>query len=300
MSEVSRIRFHGLDALHLQASDGASAIVTCHGAHVVSWIPADGDERLYLSEQSAMQEGAPIRGGIPVIFPQFATYGPLPHHGFARTRIWMWRLAETEPIGKEAGVRLRLEDSPETYDLWPHRFAAELSVGIDNHRLKVQLLIENTDRVPFDFTAALHTYLRVLDVRLVRLDGLQGTRFRDRTRSDLESEDTAEAITIAEEVDRIYLDAPDTLRLREPNRSLGLHAEGFPEVVVWNPWITKCALLPDMPDQGYLNMLCVEAAAVARPIRLEAGERWIGTQVLDGGAFELTSPHSIDRTGAPG
>ena len=63
--------------------------VYLHGAHVTSWKPArDHDERLFLSERSEFRAGTAIRGGIPVIFPQFAAEGPLPRHGFARTSEW--------------------------------------------------------------------------------------------------------------------------------------------------------------------------------------------------------------------
>jgi hypothetical protein len=33
--------------VHLRAADGANTIVTTYGAHVVSWIPAGGDERIF-------------------------------------------------------------------------------------------------------------------------------------------------------------------------------------------------------------------------------------------------------------
>ena len=39
---------------------------------------AGDDERLFLSPQSALDNHSPIRGGVPVVFPQFATYGSLP------------------------------------------------------------------------------------------------------------------------------------------------------------------------------------------------------------------------------
>src|SRR3954463_8096737 len=73
----------------LRADDGATAEIHHHGAHVTSWRPSpDGDERLYLSGASEYGDGKAIRGGIPIIFPQFATEGPLPRHGFARTTAW--------------------------------------------------------------------------------------------------------------------------------------------------------------------------------------------------------------------
>ena len=79
----------GLDRVTLSSRDGARAEVYLQGAHVTSWRPATDDrERLFLSERSKYCPGGAIRGGIPVIFPQFAAEGPLPRHGFARTSRW--------------------------------------------------------------------------------------------------------------------------------------------------------------------------------------------------------------------
>lgn len=255
-------------------------MITCHGAHVVSWIPAGDEERLYLSERSAFQKGLPIRGGVPVVFPQFATYGPLPQHGFARTRDWQVSAETLAGSSGESLAMLCLRDSTETRARWPHAFAAQLSAAIGGNRLDLKLHVENTGNTPFDFAAALHTYLRVADLRTVRLEGLRGTRYRDRTQHDREAEDRSEALAVSGEVDRIYLEAPKALRLREPHRFLGIRSEGFPDLVVWNPGEAKCAQLADMPDDGFRHMLCVEAAAVTPRVKLDPGQRWAGGQTL--------------------
>ena len=80
--------------------------------------------------------------------------------------------------------------------------------------------------------------------------------------------------------DRIYSGVQRPLLLREPQQSLGINIEGFPDVVVWNPWEHKCAALPDMAASDFRRMLCVEAAQARRPQELEAGERWHGRQSL--------------------
>ena len=61
--------------------------VAYYGATVTSWRTA-GRERLWMSSLSRLDESGPIRGGVPVAFPQFADQGPLPLHGFARTLRW--------------------------------------------------------------------------------------------------------------------------------------------------------------------------------------------------------------------
>lgn len=46
--------------------------------------------------------------------------------------------------------------------------------------------------------------------------------------------------------------------------------------VVWNPWEKKAKAIVDLGDEEYKQMLCVDGAAVERPIALKPGEEWTG------------------------
>lgn len=278
MNPVTPINFRGLPAVQLRAHDGDCATVSRHGAHVLSWIPADGDEKLYLSERSEFTAGVPIRGGVPVIFPQFATYGPLPHHGIVRTRDWLIASADAED--GRARATFVCEDSDDTRTVWPHRFVVSISVSVGAHDLAIAMQVDNPGETEMVFNAALHTYVRVRDVRHVELNALYGARYRDRTDRDQWKIDTASTLRFDGEVDRIYVDAPAMVHLCEGSRSLAIESTGFRDLVVWNPWMDKSASLPDLPDDGYLSLVCVEAAAIATPVILRHNERWIGTQKL--------------------
>jgi glucose-6-phosphate 1-epimerase len=266
--------------VRLKSPEGAAARISPYSAHLLSWIPAgDGDERLFLSPKAEFQPGAAIRGGVPVIFPrfaetQFASLGALPKHGFARTQPW-----EVARANAESAV-FWLSENETTYPLWPHRFLAEYTVRIGGNRLEMMLSITNIDIAPFTFTAALHTYLRVSDVRKAAVTGLSGLVYRDSANGEKESRQKSDRVTFPGEVDRIYLETPSTLQLVDEKRTLSISAEGFPDAVIWNPGPEKCAKLGDMEPDGYLQFICVEAAAVARPIRLEPGEIWRGMQSL--------------------
>lgn len=269
---------HGLAALRLTAPDGASALVTHHGAHALSWIPAGGDERLYLSETAVYAAGTPIRGGIPVIFPQFGTLGGLARHGFARTMTW--KLDDQRTGADYSLATWHLDSDAATQALWPHEFRAEITVSVGGNQLDVELAIENTGARPFDFTAALHTYLRVREIEHARLTGLLHAEYRDQLAGGAVRTETRETITFDGPVDRNYLDVPPRLVLGESGRQLLIEASGFPDVVVWNPWDTGNARIKDMPALGFRRMLCVEAAAVGMPIVLEPGAAWSGRQTL--------------------
>lgn len=56
-------------------------------------------------------------------------------------------------------------------------------------------------------TQALHTYYRVSDISHVSVHGLEGTPFLDNLSERVMKPGTPEAITISEEVDRIYTNA---------------------------------------------------------------------------------------------
>lgn len=275
---IESAELHGQPVLKLQTPDGAVALVSLFGGQVLSWRPAGGSERLYLSPRAVFDGRTALRGGVPVCFPQFAACGPLPKHGFARNRPWT---LVTQRSGPDfVLVTLRLTDDDATRALWPHAFVAELSVGIGGGRLDLELEVDNPGDASFQFTAALHTYLQVREVEATRIEGLRGLEYRDSADGDALKRETAISVTVEDEVDRIYHNAPATLLVREDQRSLGIHAENFPDVVVWNPWEHKCAALPDMPADGFRRMLCVEAGAIRQPVELAPGASWWGRQTL--------------------
>lgn len=276
MNEV--FDFHGIEAVRLKTPKGASAIVSLHGAQVLSWIPAGGVERLYLSEHAVFQAGQPIRGGIPVIFPQFSGYGSAQRHGFARLRDW--QLVSQRQQDNFSTATFRLEDDAAFPVLWPHAFIAELTVMIEEDRLDIELEIFNRDSVPFEFTAALHTYFRLDNVELARLEGLEGLTYIDATAESVRRQDNRHALLIDDETDRIYLGADKPLVLSETGRQVVIEQSGFRNVVVWNPWETGIARMADMAPQDFKRMLCVEAAMVEPAVNLVPGEDWFGRQTL--------------------
>jgi glucose-6-phosphate 1-epimerase len=278
MGRCATIDFRGLQAVRLQSDDGASAVVTQFGAHLVSWNPAGGEERIFLSDRSAFDGTSPIRGGVPIVFPQFATCGPLPHHGLVRQRAW--HLADAGTDASAARAAFRLQDDDETRRLWPHAFACTMNVSIGADTLDLQLRIDNRGSMPFEFHAALHTYLRVIDIEAVRVEGLQGTRYRNRAGRDAEGIDEGQTLAIRGEVDRLYVDAPRCLLLREPDRLMLIRSCVLPDAVVWNPGRERCAAIADLAPDGYRHFLCVEAASAARWQTLAPGAHWIGRQEM--------------------
>lgn len=269
----------GLHRLLLTAADGARAEIYQHGAHLTSWIPAGGGERLYLSRKAQFKPGAAIRGGVPVIFPQFAGEGPLPKHGFARGLPWRLVTASQPGQGPATAV-FGLDDDDTTRAIWLHSFKAELRLTLGGAALETMLSVENTGKSEISFTAALHTYLRIAEIGAVRLHGLQGLRYRDTAQGGIAAVESADQLRIEGEVDRIYFNAPARLELSGAPGRLHIESAGFADAVVWSPGAERGAALSDLDQAGYRNFLCVEAAAVGVPVKLAPGARWSGMQKL--------------------
>jgi glucose-6-phosphate 1-epimerase len=271
---------NGLPRLNLTAPDGSTAEIYLHGGHVTSWIPTNKKEQLFLSRTAEFKPGAAIRGGIPVAFPQFATRGSLPKHGFARTQPWQFLEVSASP-NATITARLQVNHTPETLALWPHPFTLQLNVTLGGSELSLALHVTNHGDTPFDFTGALHTYLRVADLQHVALGGLQGLRYHDSVGA-ADFTQTEALLRLPSEVDRVYLSAPAAVELRQPDSAVRITSTGFPHVVVWNPGASSVSI-PDLEPDGYRRMVCVEAAAVT-PITVQPGQRWSGSQTLHAAA----------------
>jgi glucose-6-phosphate 1-epimerase len=267
----------GMPKVIITAADGARAEIYLHGAHVTSWIPAGGVERLFVSRRSEFRPGVAIRGGVPVVFPQFSNEGPLPKHGFARTAQWKLVSVSSDEI---AEATFRLSSSPSTEAIWPHAFEARVAVAARGQSIDLDLSVINTGSTAATFTSALHTYLRVDDVRRTIVRGLEGLTYRDSTAGGVRHQETAAQLTIAGEVDRIYLDVPSPLTINDGAHVTTIEKSGFTDVVVWNPGPTLAQTLSDLEPDGYLRMLCIEAATIGAPVSLPPDDRWSAKQRL--------------------
>ncbi len=275
----------------LQTPDGARIAVSLHGGHLCAWRSADGIERLFLSERTRWDDVitgiASIRGGIPIVFPQFSGMGPLPKHGLVRTL--PWTLLEATP---ETGLmRLGVTDSAATAQ-FDGRFALELQLRFSGLQLTVDLIITNTGEQSFVFTAALHTYLAA-PVDAIRIDGLQGQPYLDCTvEPRTPCAGAGSALTITQEVDRIYAALLTPVTLTGTTTALAVSQSGFEDVVVWNPWDEKAAALPDLMPHDERQFVCIEAALIDHPHTLLPGQTWQGRQQL------CATPHFATTQGA--
>jgi glucose-6-phosphate 1-epimerase len=279
MPRTETCLFHGLPAVRLTASNGSSAIVTLHGAHVVSWKTAQGVEQLYLSPNTRFESGQAIRGGVPVVFPQFNTRGVLPRHGFART--CRWAAVEDEAAADDAcSVSLELQSHKVIKALWPYAFGCALKLALQDDSLSVSLTVSNQGAESFSFQAALHTYLAVGAIESIVLTGLEGCDFEDCTEAGRNVTTAHTPLQPFEAIDRIYFNAPQHMQLQSDLGQVLLQQSGFNDVVVWNPGGAASAAPPDLPRDGFRHFLCVEAARIGQPVLLGAGEVWSGVQTL--------------------
>ncbi|XP_076910687.1 putative glucose-6-phosphate 1-epimerase [Bidens hawaiensis] len=279
---------NGLEKVVLRELHGSSVEVYLYGAHVTSWKNEHGEELLFISSKETFKPPKPIRGGIPICFPQFSNLGPLELHGFARNRFWTF---DDDPpplppdVTNKVFLDLILRPTQEDLKLWPHSFEYRLRVTLgpgSDLMLTSRVRNTGTDGKPFTFTFAYHTYFAVSDISEVRVEGLETLDYLDNCQKRERFTEQGDSLTFESEIDRIYLSTPTKIAVmdHEKKRTFLIRKDGLPDAVVWNPWDKKAKAMVDFGDDEYKHMLCVEAAAVENPITLKPGEEWRGRQQL--------------------
>jgi len=239
----------------------ATAEIYLHGAQVTSWRPAGGEEVIFLSGQSQWEPGRAIRGGIPVCFPWFrnkADDPKAPSHGFARTKAW--QLDSVTRNGDAVTISLSTASDEATRAWWPHDFLLVHRVAV-GAELVQELTVSNTGATPLRFEEALHTYYRVGGATSVRIQGLDGVAYLDNTDGNREKRQEGDIVFTAP-TDRAYVNTTHAVEILDPvlRRRIRLEKENSRTTVVWNPWVEGAHALPDMADDEWRAMACVEAS----------------------------------------
>jgi glucose-6-phosphate 1-epimerase len=276
---------NGLDKIILRQIHGSAVELYLYGAHVTSWKNDHGEELLLLSSKAIFSPPTAIRGGIPIIFPQFSNLGPLRSHGFARNRVWT---IDTNPPPfppktiNGVFVDLLLKPTQDDLNIWPNSFEFRLRVtlGIKGDlTMTSRIKNTNTDNKPFNFTFAYHNYFRVSDISEVRVERLKSLDYLDNLQNRTRFTEEQDAVTFNAEVDRIYLSTPTKIPILDNKKKqrISVHKNGLPDAVVWNPWNKS---IVDLGVDDYKSMVAVEVSAIGKPVVLKAGEEWKASQRL--------------------
>lgn len=225
-----------------------------------------------MSDRSGCGPGIAIRGGIPVIFPQFGTRGPLRKHGYVRDTAWT-RTPLPDPDTRTEAVLVFATDLGPTDD-WPYQARLTLAATALGDSLTVELAVLNVGDAALRFTAALHSYLAV-DSPDAAVVGLGGRAARDAMSGGRRT-------TLAGRIPTTYAmdllvedvrDAPVEVHDASGGGSVVLTAHGFDDRVLWNPGPGHT--LADVAPGDERGFVCVEPALL-EPVDLSPRARWEG------------------------
>ena len=90
----------------------------------------------------------------------------------------------------------------------------QVTVGDNTLTEELEVINSTEAESPLKFTAALHTYFRISDISQTHVQGLSGLQYLDNMQNRQEGTDEAQVISIAGEIDRIYVKAPDHLKVK--------------------------------------------------------------------------------------
>ena len=300
--------------IHHSAS-GASIQVSDYGATLISYKSKAEREHIFVSKLALLDGTAPIRGGIPLVFPIFGppttvSGSTMPQHGFARRNVWSM-LGEYDS-SVAAGIAYKL-DLSQTYagrgdgNIWTaseenivvYDCTLVYNVVFNDSEMSTILTVRNTGKNAFPFQCLLHTYYKVegnaaMNPSQCNVKGLDGYLCDDKVTKLPIYTHSAEPISITGEVDRVY--TPPSVGGKDfVNATIGVGndmvvtMEAWGKVdnvavpiscVVWNPYIEKATGLADFDNDEYHDMLCVEPGILGNDIVLQPGKEAYLRQVI--------------------
>eukprot|EP00747_Dinoflagellata_sp_TGD_P185856 gnl/TRDRNA2_/TRDRNA2_42612_c0_seq1.p1 gnl/TRDRNA2_/TRDRNA2_42612_c0~~gnl/TRDRNA2_/TRDRNA2_42612_c0_seq1.p1 ORF type:complete len:320 (+),score=63.06 gnl/TRDRNA2_/TRDRNA2_42612_c0_seq1:67-1026(+) len=275
----------------LTHASGSSAEVYVFGATLSSY-KFKGNEVIFVSEKAIFNGAKAIRGGVPLVFPQFGQPDKaMAQHGFLRTSAW-------EVVPEQCEVRgdgvvqavLRLVTSDATRAVWPHEFKAEYVIALGADSLRTSLRTTNLDTADAVCPQLLlHTYYNLPDILTARLVGLQGSKYLDKSPTDGDKDALRPfdepALSFERETDKVFYTGSGVAAGAKSlvmqlcgvpgatHVEIAAHAaycerstgglpltvqQVTPDCVVWNQWEEKAKAMADFGDDEWKRYVCVE------------------------------------------
>ena len=267
---------NGLTRVNVK-TPACTAEIFLMGAHMAAFQPTGEQPVIFLSRKTEYAPGKALRGGIPVVFPWFATDSkkdrvdghPGPSHGFARVQDW--RLDSADLRGEAAVLTFTLGPTEMSRHMGFDAFSLEMRFRLAR-TLTAELTVKNTGSAPLEFEEALHTYFHVSDVHETSITGLEGTGFIDKVDNFTHKSAEHKPLTYSSKVDRVYLDTlgPYVIHDGAGRREIHMSKQGSRSTISWNNY----GPMPDLGEWDWHDYVALETGNVdINRITLAPGEK---------------------------
>ncbi len=271
-----------LVSAELRRRSGAALDVQLHGAHATSWVDSTRKERLFMSDDAVYESDTPLRGGIPLIFPQFGP-GEITSHGFVRRS--HWHVLSTQTDADQTSLTLEITQdslSPKYRREWPHAFRIQQEFVLTDTELKLVFKVTNTDTSAFHFTHGFHTYLQIHEINKTKVTGFSDLEYMDQLREHQQFTENRKEAVISEHTDRRYQNIPEVISIHDSSSgdTIYIKTENCSDAFFWNPWEDGEQGFKDLTPGSYKEFVCVEPGNMQHPISLAPGESFTAVQTL--------------------
>jgi len=291
------------DEVTISHPSGAKASVNPFGATLTSYKSSSGRELIFVSKLAKRDGSKAIRGGIPLVFPQFGQPDKsMPQHGFLRCNLWSAGDCYEQKDASCCDFSLNLKDVVKARggDVWgPENDKVDckviFTVKVLPTSFQTVLTIKNLGSIPFNFQALFHTYYKIEGGQALNNDvccvkGLSGYSVDDKITGE-KYVHPDKNVVFGKEVDRIYSNSSkpelDLFLSTGSSSDLRLTSKATVDgnvapvsVVVWNPYIEKAKKLGDFSDDEYHDMICVEPGILNDVPVLENGKEAVFKQIV--------------------
>jgi D-hexose-6-phosphate mutarotase len=249
------------DVITLKNSKG-SCRFSLLGATLLSYIPVNDQELLWLGSRNSFTLNKAIRGGIPICWPRFGNEElnkTFPKHGFARNELWT--LKSIEETDDRSTATLIMQQSENFKAMQNFEATLHLQIVLSD-KLELTLECLNIGDTPITYSEALHTYFAIGAIDQCAIIGLQGANYHDRADEEMAT-DNEEKLVINRFIDRLYTDTTQNIYLVDGKnkRTILIEKEDSYSTVVWNPY--KRTIDDEVLEGDYCNFICIEAANTA-------------------------------------
>jgi glucose-6-phosphate 1-epimerase len=184
-----------------------------------------------------------------------------------------WKLEAITHADSNVTVALSTAADEATRKYWLGDFHLLFCVTF-GEQLRLELIVTNHGSLSFQFEEALHSYYRVGNAEKVRVRGLSGASYIDKTDARKEKHQRGD-VTLTGETDRVYHGTSSSVEIEDPvlRRRILVAKEDSRETVVWNPWSQKAGAMADLGADEWRQFVCVETANVGdRGVTLGEGQ----------------------------